>query len=68
MYSLNAVFYSAYILMGLLFLLSGSAPPGRERAILTVFFTAMMILLASKLFICANSANFGAVIKGQAWN
>lgn len=46
---INAVFYSAYILMGLLFLLSGNAPAGRERAILTVFFTAMAILLASKL-------------------
>jgi O-antigen ligase len=46
---INAVFFSAYILMGLLFLLSGAAPAGRERVLLTVLFTAMMILLASKL-------------------
>ena len=46
---INAVFYSAYILIGLLFLLSGAAPAGKQRTIFIVLFTAMMILLASKL-------------------
>lgn len=48
---INAVYYSAYILMALIFLLSGAAPAGRGRALLTVFFTGMMILLASKLLL-----------------
>lgn len=59
---INAVFYSAYILMGLLFLLSGDAPAGRERGILTVFFTAMMILLASKLLMVLMVAVFAVYL------
>ena len=48
---INAVYYSAYILMALFFLLSGAAPAGRGRVVLTGFLTAMMILLASKLLL-----------------
>lgn len=48
---INAVYYSAYILMALIFLLSGAAPAGRGRGLLTGFFTGMMILLASKLLL-----------------
>jgi len=59
---INAVFYSAYILMGLLFLLSGDAPAGTERAILTVFFTTMMILLASKLLMVLVVAVFAVYL------
>ncbi|HEV2479754.1 MAG TPA: O-antigen ligase family protein [Puia sp.] len=59
---INAVFYSAYILMGLLFLLSGAAPAGRERGILIAFFTAMMILLASKLLLVVLVVVFAAYL------
>lgn len=48
---INAVFYCAYLLIGLLFLFSGAAPAGRERGILISFFTGMMILLSSKLLL-----------------
>lgn len=50
---INAVYYSAYILMALVFLFSGAAPAGKGRPVLIVFFTLMMILLASKLLLVA---------------
>ena len=48
---INAVYYSAYILVALLFLLSGAASRGKARVGLTGFFTGMMILLSSKLLL-----------------
>ncbi len=45
----NAVFFSAYVLMALLFLLS--AGKGKERTGMLVLFTAIMVLLASKLLL-----------------
>ena len=45
----NAVFFSAYVLMALLFLLSAGA--GKERTWMLVFFTGIMVLLASKLLL-----------------
>ena len=47
----NAVFFSAYVLMALLFLLSAGAQRGRERTGMLVFFTGIMVLLASKLLL-----------------
>ena len=48
----NAVFFSGYVLMALLFLLRfRSDGRGRERIGLLVFFTGMMVLLASKLLL-----------------
>jgi O-antigen ligase len=59
---INAVYYSAYILMALVFLLSGAVPVGRWRALLTGFFTAMMILLASKLLLVVLVVVFAAYL------
>lgn len=47
----NAVFFSAYVLMALLILLSGLFPAGKARAGLVLFFIGMMVLLASKLLL-----------------
>ena len=50
----NAVFFSGYVLMALLFLLSEAArfrSDGRERTGMLFFFTGMMVLLASKLLL-----------------
>jgi O-antigen ligase len=47
----NAVFFAAYVLMALLFLLSAGAREGRGRIGLLLFFTVMMVLLASKLLL-----------------
>jgi len=53
---INAVYYSAYILMALLFLLSGAALRG--KVVLAGFFTGMMILLSSKLLLVVLVAVF----------
>ena len=47
----NAVYFSAYVLMALLFLLSGQAPAEKGRVVLIIFFSGMMVLLASKLLL-----------------
>jgi len=47
----NAVYFSAYVMMALLFLLSGQAPAGKGRIALMIFFPGMMVLLASKLLL-----------------
>jgi O-antigen ligase len=47
----NAVFFSGYVLMALLFLLSSGARKGKGRIGLLVFFTGMLVLLASKLLL-----------------
>jgi len=59
---INSVYYSAYILMAVVFLLSGAAPPGRGRVVLTGFFTVMMILLASKLLLVVLVVIFAAYL------
>jgi O-antigen ligase len=66
--SQNAVFYSVYMLFGIIFLLSGDGEPvfgilsPRERrglrVALTVFFAGMMILLSSRLMIVVTAAIF----------
>ena len=58
----NAVFFSAFILIALLFLLS-PAGRGRGRTALIIFFTAMMILLASKLLLVMQVIIFLACLK-----
>ena len=47
---MNAVFFSAYVVIALIFLLSPDGK-GRFRGILAGFFTVMMILLSSKLLL-----------------
>jgi O-antigen ligase len=47
----NAVFFSAYVLMALLFLLSERVGRGRERTGMLFLFAGMMVLLASKLLL-----------------
>ncbi|HXB07098.1 MAG TPA: O-antigen ligase family protein [Puia sp.] len=47
---LNAVFFSGYVLCGILFLLSPDGR-GRFRSVLIALFTVMMILLSSKLLL-----------------
>lgn len=48
---INAVYFSAYVLMALVFLFSGGAPFCGMRLWLTAFFAGMMVLLASKLLL-----------------
>jgi O-antigen ligase len=48
---INAIYFSAYVLMALVFLFSGAAHMGRGWVLLSCFFTAMMVLLASKLLL-----------------
>ena len=48
---INAVYFSAYVLMALVFLFSVAAPVGSMRIWLIVFFAGMMVLLASKLLL-----------------
>lgn len=47
----NAVFFSGYVMMALLFLLADPLPAGKIRIGLILFFIAMMVLLASKLLL-----------------
>ena len=47
----NAVFFSGYVLMALLFLLSEPLAEGKARIGLILFFITMMVLLASKLLL-----------------
>lgn len=60
--AVNAVFFSAYVLMALLFLLSGRAPAGRGRAVSIGLFTGMMILLSSKLLLVVMGLIYAAYL------
>jgi O-antigen ligase len=59
----NAVFFSGYVIIALLFLLSPNGR-GRMRTVLVVFFTLMMILLASKLLLMLLAIIFLVYLKG----
>lgn len=61
--SVNAVFFSGYVIMALLFLLSQEGK-GKGRAVLVVFFTVMLILLASKLLLAFQAVVFLVYLKG----
>ncbi len=60
---INAVFFSGYVIIALLFLLSPKGK-GRFRTVLLVFFTVMMILLASKLLLVLQAILFLVYLKG----
>ncbi len=49
--SANAVFFSAYVIIAILFLLYSPDAPGWVRVGLIIFFTGMMILLSSRLLV-----------------
>jgi O-antigen ligase len=59
----NAVFFSGYVIMALLFLLSREGK-GKPRGVLVVFFTVMLILLASKLLLVFQAVVFLIYLKG----
>ena len=61
----NAVFFSGYLMVALLFLLSPEAATKRMlRTALILFFTVMMILLASKLLLVLQAIVFLAYLRG----
>jgi len=61
----NAVFFSGYLMIALLFLLSPeAASKGRLRTVLILFFTVLMILLASKLLLVLQAIVFLAYLRG----
>jgi O-antigen ligase len=47
----NAVYFSAYILMAVIFLFSGAVPAGGKWIFLSCFFAGLMVLLASRLLL-----------------
>lgn len=55
----NAVFFSGYVLMALLFLLSDPLAAGKARTGFILFFITMMVLLASKLLLALMVAVLG---------
>jgi O-antigen ligase len=59
----NAVFFSGYVIVALIFLLSPEGK-GRFRSGLAVFFTAMMILLASKSLLVFLALIFLVYLRG----
>lgn len=59
----NAVFFSAYVLMALLFLLSAGGQKGKGRIGMLLFFTGMTVLLASKLLLVLLVAIFAVYLR-----
>ena len=63
--SVNAVFFSAYVIIAILFLLYSPDAPGWLRGGLIVFFTGVMILLSSRLLVLLLIAIFIGWLAGQ---
>jgi O-antigen ligase len=63
--SVNAVFFSAYVIIAILFLLYSRDAPGWLRIGLIVFFTGIMILLSSRLLVLLLMAIFIGWLAGQ---
>ena len=63
--SVNAVFFSAYVIIAILFLLYSRDAPGWLRIGLIVFFTGIMILLSSRLLVLLLIAIFIGWLAGQ---
>jgi O-antigen ligase len=63
--SVNAVFFSAYVIIAILFLLYSPDAPGWLRSGLILFFTGVMILLSSRLLVLLLIAIFIGWLAGQ---